>query len=49
MAQRIDAFVEKEAYTAELIKPYFDQAKALGFEITVHADQFTPGGPGERK
>ena len=44
LAQRIDAFVEKEAYTAELIKPYFDQAKALGFEITVHADQFTPGG-----
>ena len=44
LAQRIDAFVEKEAYTAELIKPYFDHAKALGFEITVHADQFTPGG-----
>jgi len=44
LANRVDAFVEKEAYTAELIKPYLDQARKLSFDITIHADQFTPGG-----
>ncbi len=44
LSQRIDAFVEKSAFSPEEITPFFQKAKELGFEITVHADQFTAGG-----
>ncbi len=44
LSNRIDAFIEESAFTPEEIKPYFEKAKALGFDITVHADQFSTGG-----
>lgn len=44
LAIRIDAFIEQSAFTAAQIHPYFETAKQMGFDITVHADQFTPGG-----
>ncbi|ANH80205.1 imidazolonepropionase [Niabella ginsenosidivorans] len=44
LATRVDAFVEKGAFAAEDILPYYQKAKAMGFDITVHADQFTPSG-----
>ncbi len=44
LAHRIDAFVEESAFSAAQIAPYFQHARAMGFDITVHADQFTPGG-----
>ncbi|MDC6367670.1 MULTISPECIES: imidazolonepropionase [Flavobacteriaceae] len=44
LAHRIDAFVEDSAFSEEEITPYFQKAKAMGFDITVHADQFTTGG-----
>ena len=44
LTNRIDAFIEESAFTAETIAPYFSKAKAMGFDITVHADQFTTGG-----
>jgi len=44
LAQRVDAFVEESAFSPEEIKPYFQKAKDMGFDITVHADQFTTGG-----
>lgn len=44
LTSRIDAFIEKSAFSPEEIAPYFEKAIALGFDITVHADQFTPGG-----
>lgn len=44
LTNRIDAFVEKSAFSPEEIRPYFQKAKAMGFELTVHADQFTTGG-----
>ena len=44
LACRVDAFVEESAFSPEEIKPYFQKAKELGFDITVHADQFTTGG-----
>ncbi len=44
LCNRIDAFVEKSAFSPEEITPYLLRAKELGFEITVHADQFTTGG-----
>ena len=44
LANRIDAFIEEGAFTPEVIEPYFNKAQELGFEITVHADQFSTGG-----
>ncbi len=44
LTNRIDAFVEQSAFTAADIYPYLKKAKDMNFDITVHADQFTPGG-----
>ncbi|WP_420321420.1 imidazolonepropionase [Flagellimonas sp.] len=44
LANRVDAFVEESAFSPEEIVPYFQKAKEMGFDITVHADQFTAGG-----
>lgn len=44
LANRIDAFVEESAFSAEQIAPYFEKAKAMDFDITVHADQFSTSG-----
>lgn len=44
LTTRVDAFVERSAFSAEQAKPYYEQAKALGFDLTVHADQFTTSG-----
>jgi len=43
LSNRIDAFIEEEAFSAELISPYLATAKQMGFDICIHADQFTPG------
>ncbi|OOG78268.1 imidazolonepropionase [Algoriphagus sp. A40] len=44
LTNRIDAFVEKSAFSPEEIRPYFQKAREMGFELTVHADQFSTGG-----
>lgn len=44
LCQRIDAFIEEEAFDEKVTVPYFEKAKELGFDITVHADQFSTGG-----
>ena len=44
LSNRIDGFVEKSAFSPGEITPYFQKAKDAGFDITVHADQFTTGG-----
>lgn len=44
LTNRIDAFVEKSAFSPKEITPYFQKAKDSGFDLTVHADQFYPGG-----
>ena len=44
LTNRIDAFIEKSAFSASQIAPYFQKAKEMGFDITVHADQFSTGG-----
>lgn len=44
LTYRIDAFVEKSAFSSDEIAPYFQKATKLGFDITVHADQFSVGG-----
>ncbi|MHA6696413.1 imidazolonepropionase [Chryseobacterium sp. A321] len=43
LARRVDIFIEKSAFQPEESLEYLEKAKALGFELTVHADQFTPG------
>lgn len=44
LTNRIDAFIEESAFSATQITPYFKKAVAMGFDITVHADQFSTGG-----
>jgi imidazolonepropionase len=44
LANRIDIFVESGAFSVEEGKEYLEQAKAMGFDLTVHADQFSLGG-----
>ena len=43
LAKRVDIFIEKSAFQPDESKEFLLKAKDLGFEITVHADQFTPG------
>ncbi|KMQ59381.1 imidazolonepropionase [Chryseobacterium angstadtii] len=43
LAQRVDIFIEKSAFQPEESKDFLLKTKDLGFGITVHADQFTPG------
>jgi len=40
LTNRVDAFIEQGAFSAEQIAPYFAEAQQLGFQLTVHADQF---------
>lgn len=44
LSNRVDAFIEKTAFDAETIRPYLQRAKAMGFDLTVHADQFSTSG-----
>lgn len=43
LAKRVDIFIEKSAFQPEESKRFLEKVKKLGFEITVHADQFTAG------
>lgn len=43
LAKRVDIFVEKSAFSVEEARPFLKKAVEMGFELTVHADQFTPG------
>jgi len=44
LAKRVDIFIEESAFTAENALVYLNKAKQMGFDVTVHADQFTNGG-----
>ncbi|KIO76295.1 imidazolonepropionase [Pedobacter lusitanus] len=44
LANRVDIFIEESAFDRAASVPYLQAAKAMGFEITVHADQFTASG-----
>lgn len=43
LAQRVDIFIEKSAFQPEESREFLIKTKDLGFQVTVHADQFTPG------
>ncbi len=44
LAKRVDIFIEQGAFKAENALLYLEKAKHMGFDVTVHADQFTTGG-----
>ncbi|QXV65421.1 imidazolonepropionase [Mucilaginibacter sp. 21P] len=44
LSNRVDIFIEQSAISADNALNYLTKAKALGFDVTVHADQFTMGG-----
>ena len=44
LAKRVDIYVDKGAFSPEVAIPFLSRAKALGFAVTVHADQFSVGG-----
>lgn len=44
LSNRIDAFIEHSAFSAKQIRPYFQKAKSMGFDLCVHADQFSTSG-----
>ncbi|MGF7230934.1 imidazolonepropionase [Arachidicoccus sp.] len=44
LSKRIDIFIEKTAFGVGAALGYLRRIKKLGFEITIHADQFTTGG-----
>src|SRR5690606_470112 len=44
LANRVDIFVEPSAFTVHDAEMYLRQARYLGFDVVVHADQFTSGG-----
>jgi len=44
LAKRVDIFIEKEAFSEKDAITFLKKAKIMGFDLTVHADQFTTGG-----
>jgi len=44
LTHRFDIFIEDSAFTPALSKAYLMELKNRGYDITVHGDQFTPGG-----
>jgi len=43
LSQRVDIFVEQSAFGLAESRQFLQKAKALGFDLAVHADQFTAG------
>lgn len=44
LSNRVDIYVDQGAFHIEEARFYLAAAKALGFQVTVHADQFSSGG-----
>jgi imidazolonepropionase len=44
LTKRVDIFIEQSAFSAADALVYLRKAKEMGFELTVHADQFSTGG-----
>ncbi|MAD61444.1 MAG: imidazolonepropionase [Myxococcales bacterium] len=44
LAQRVDAFVEPSAFPVSIARSYLKSAQKMGFDLCVHADQFSRGG-----
>lgn len=46
LSHRVDIYVDEGAFTADEARYYLGEAKRFGFEVVVHADQFSRGGLG---
>lgn len=44
LSDRVDIFVERSAFDTQQAWDYLLKAKSLGFQLVIHADQFTAGG-----
>jgi|TARA_B100000315_G_scaffold147275_1_gene136257 imidazolonepropionase len=44
LSDRVDIFIEEGAFNPEISLKFLKQAKASGFSVTIHADQFSKGG-----
>lgn len=44
LSERVDIFIEESAFSVPESTKFLQQAKAMGFTLTVHADQFSTGG-----
>jgi imidazolonepropionase len=44
LSSRVDIFVEEGAFGVAEAKSFLERAKAMGFNLAIHADQFTTGG-----
>lgn len=44
LCNRMDIFIEETAFSLKESEAYLMSVAAMGFALTVHADQFTPGG-----
>ena len=44
LCQRFDIFIEDTAFPEQVAHAYLSELQQLGFELTVHADQFSTGG-----
>ncbi len=44
LAKRFDIFVEQSAFSKEDALPYLKKLSTMGFDLSVHADQFSSGG-----
>ena len=44
LARRVDAFIEPSAFPVDVARPYLKRARAMDFDLTLHADQFHRGG-----
>lgn len=43
LADRADIFIDEGAFSLEEGELFIQRAKELGFDLTIHSDQFTPG------
>lgn len=44
LSNRVDIFIEESAFDANNALTYLNRARQMGFDVTVHADQFTTSG-----
>lgn len=44
LSHRVDIFIEASAFGVDDARVYLQQAKALGFDLVIHGDQFSMGG-----
>lgn len=43
LSKRLDIFIDTSAFSVEEARPFIQNARSQGFEVTIHADQFSRG------